>query len=94
MKGKHKFLEAPDDFDPDAPPLTAEEIASARPFAEAFPELAATIRRRGPQKSPIKVSTTLRLSSEVIDHFRSGGRGWQARIDEALRQWVASHRSS
>jgi len=25
----------------------------------------------------------------VIDHFRAGGRGWQTRIDEALRDWIA-----
>jgi hypothetical protein len=31
----------------DNPELTDEQIASARPFAEAFPELAAKMRRAG-----------------------------------------------
>lgn len=75
----------------DNPELTAEDIAKARPFAEAFPELAATIRHRGAQKAPKKVSTTIRLSPEVIEHFRAGGPGWQARIDGALKEWVAKH---
>ncbi|MBT0671836.1 BrnA antitoxin family protein, partial [Novosphingobium profundi] len=36
-------------------------------------------------------STTLRLSPEVIEHFKSGGPGWQSRIDAALKDWVAAH---
>lgn len=64
---------------------------AARPFAEAFPRQADAIRRaRGPQKTPTKASTTIRLSREVLDHFRSGGPGWQSRIDDALRDWIAS----
>ena len=51
-------------------------MPSARPFAEVFPELAVKMRR-GPQKAPTKDSTTIRLSSDVIEHFRSGGPGWQ-----------------
>jgi len=23
-----------------------------------------------------------------MDHFRAGGRGWQTRIDDALRDWI------
>jgi uncharacterized protein (DUF4415 family) len=77
-------------YDADAPELTPEQIASARPFAEVFPDLAATIRRRGAQKAPRKLSTTIRLSPEVVAHFRSGGPGWQARIDQALRDLIAA----
>lgn len=31
-----------------------------------------------------KVQQSLRLSPEVLDHFRSTGPGWQARIDRVL----------
>lgn len=76
----------------DNPELTDAQIASARPFAEVFPDIAAKLRRaRGPQKRPTKISTTIRLSPEVVAFFKSGGEGWQARIDEALKQWVAEH---
>ena len=75
----------------DNPELTDEQLASVRPFAEAFPDLAATIRRRGKQKAPTKVSTTLRLSPEVVEHFRKTGSGWQSRIDGALKDWIARH---
>ena len=35
--------------------------------------------------------TAIRLSPEVIDHFRAGGRGWQTRIDDVLRDWIKQH---
>lgn len=89
---KAKFTKADMDAVSDSPELTAEDIAAARPFAEVFPEMAAKMRgARGPQKTPTKVSTTIRLSPEVIAHFKSGGAGWQARIDAALKEWVAKH---
>jgi uncharacterized protein (DUF4415 family) len=75
----------------DNPEWTAEDFAKAVPFAVAFPELAATIRRRGVQKAPTKVSTTIRLSPEVLDHFRGSGSGWQSKIDRALKEWIAAN---
>ena len=44
--------------------------------------------KRGPQKAPTKKLVSLRLSPEVIDHFRAGGPGWQTRIDGALREAI------
>jgi hypothetical protein len=39
----------------DNPELTAEDFAKAKPFAEVFPELAASIRKgRGPNKALTK----------------------------------------
>lgn len=79
----------------DNPELTEEDFRSMRPFAEVFPHLAASIGtsigKRGPQKAPTKISTTLRLSPAVVAHFRATGKGWQARIDQVLKDWVASH---
>jgi len=76
----------------DIPEWTEADMAQAVPFSQAFPELADKMQRsRGPQRAPRKVSTTIRLSSEVIEHFRASGPGWQARIDAALREWVAAH---
>ncbi|MXP24718.1 hypothetical protein GRI39_01485 [Altererythrobacter indicus] len=88
---KPKYTQADLDAVSDNPEWTEEDFAKAVPFAQAFPELAKSIRPRGPQKAPKKISTTIRLSPEVVDHFKSGGPGWQSRIDEALLQWVASH---
>lgn len=55
---------------------------AAKPFAEALPELAASIRRgRGPNKKLV----SLRLSGQVIEKYKAGGPGWQSRIDQDLR---------
>jgi uncharacterized protein (DUF4415 family) len=46
---------------------------------------------RGLQKVPVKVSTTIRLSPDVVQAFRAGGDGWQSRIDAALKDWLRTH---
>lgn len=81
--------------DPDNPPVNDEEFARMRPAHEVLPELvgaehaAELFNRRGrPKKDTTKQQVTLRLSPEVIDYFRSTGRGWQSRIDEVLRESV------
>jgi len=71
----------------DTPELTKEDFAKAKPFAETFPGLAKSIRKgRGPNKSPTKTLVSLRLSADVLTHFKSKGPGWQSRIDEVLRK--------
>jgi uncharacterized protein (DUF4415 family) len=73
----------------DTPELTAADFAQARPFSDAFPDLAASIRKgRGPNKAPTKKLVSLRLSPDVIEHFKATGAGWQSRIDETLRKAV------
>jgi uncharacterized protein (DUF4415 family) len=73
----------------DNPELTKADFARAAPFAEVFPDLAASIRKgRGPNKAPTKKLVSLRLSPEVIEHFKATGDGWRSRIDETLRKVV------
>jgi len=75
--------------------LTAADMAQFRPAHEVLPaSLQKTLgmRRRGPQKAPVKPATTIRLSPEVMDAFRATGRGWQTRIDAVLREAVAAGR--
>lgn len=69
------------DFDED----TAPDLSTG-----PWPDKLANVRvaRGRPPVARPKISTTIRLSPDVIDHFRSGGRGWQTRIDEALRDWI------
>ncbi len=69
----------------DVPELTKEDFAKMRPFKEAMPELYASWKRkRGKQKAPTKQQVTLRLNREVVDYFKSGGSGWQTRLNDAL----------
>ena len=51
----------------------------------------ATLRRGRPPSANPKVSTTIRLLPDVIEHIKAGGRGWQTRIDDSLRDWIAKH---
>jgi uncharacterized protein (DUF4415 family) len=46
---------------------------------------------RGPQKEPTKERITIRLSPEVVQHFRASGEGWQSRLDAVLLKHL--HRS-
>lgn len=45
----------------------------------------------GSLKPEPKVSTTIRLSPNVVQAFRSTGNGWQTRIDAALQDWLKTH---
>jgi uncharacterized protein (DUF4415 family) len=45
---------------------------------------------RGRPILPVKkVSTTIRLDSEILEKFRAQGPRWQSRINEALKEWLA-----
>ena len=46
---------------------------------------ATPVTRGRPKSARTKISTTIRLDADVLSHFKSGGRGWQSRINEALR---------
>lgn len=73
------------DFDPD----TAPDLSR-----DGWPEkfAGATVRRGRPPVARPKTAITIRLSANVLDHFKADGPGWQTRIDQALQEWVATHR--
>ena len=79
--------------DEDNPPTTAVDWdhAIVTPGGGVTATLAALRRSRGPQKAARKVPTALRLSPEVVAFFKAGGRGWQTRVDEVLKQYVKQH---
>ena len=74
--------------DPDNPEWTEEDFKNARPFAEVFPELMESIRRsRGrPVVEVRKQQVSLRLDPDVIAKFKATGKGWQARINDILKE--------
>jgi len=74
----------------ESPPLTDEILARMRPVAESHPEIPSRVR--GPQKTPTKKITTIRLNAEVVDFFRSQGKGWQTKINDVLQGYVDSMR--
>jgi uncharacterized protein (DUF4415 family) len=54
-------------------------FAQAKRISGLPASLQTKLRRRGPQKTPPKVSTTIRLSPDVLQAFRAAGNGWQTR---------------
>ena len=70
----------------DTPAATADELKAAQSFDAVFPELAESARRmRGPQKAPVKTRVTLRIDSATLEAFKATGKGWQTRINAALK---------
>ena len=50
------------------------------------------IKRAGgrPRAANPKKSTTVRLDAEVLDFFKAQGKGWQTKINNVLRDYVAA----
>ncbi|RRI04377.1 hypothetical protein EH240_07850 [Mesorhizobium tamadayense] len=73
--------------DPEDAEATDEQLAQAKPFTEAVPELFESIRRaRGrPAVEKPKQVVSIRLDQEVINKFKATGKGWQAKINEVLK---------
>ena len=83
------------DDDGEVRELTSDDFKRFRPATEALtPSLRAKLGVRGPQKSPPKDRITIRLSHEVVAHFRASGAGWQTRVDAALKDWLKTHSSA
>jgi uncharacterized protein (DUF4415 family) len=83
----------PELIDDDNPEWTQEDFRQAVPFSALPESLQAKLRRfRGPQKTPTKVKTAIRFDPDVLESLRATGRGWQTRVNEVMREWVA-HRA-
>lgn len=66
--------------DPDDGPYDPNDDAAVEAYREEGRRLGLITRgpgKRGPQKAHTKQLVSLRLSKEVLDHFKAPGRGWQ-----------------
>lgn len=88
----------PEMTDIENPEWTEAEFKRAGSASEVLPaELVALLPKRrrgqrGAQKTPTKQQVTLRLDSSVLEYFKTTGRGWQTRINEALKHIVADEK--
>ena len=64
--------------DPDTYELSREQFKQLKPGQ--------------PVANATKDRITIRLSHEVTTYFLATGKGWQTRMDEALKEYVATHR--
>jgi len=90
----------PELIDPDNPEWTDADFARARPASEVLPELFGTqaaqamLKPRGrPRSEVVKERITIRFDADVLEAFRSTGKGWQTRMNDAMRDWVRAQAS-
>lgn len=52
-------------------------------------------RRRGrpvgTSKPNAKVQTAIRFDADVLAALKATGKGWQTRVNDAMREWIRSH---
>ena len=83
--------------DPDEEELGDDFFENAVPSKDVFPEIIEAQQKGELEVKPVgrpksdnpKKQLTLRLSPEVVEYFKSTGKGWQTRIDEALKEYVS-----
>jgi len=63
----------------DCPEVTPEQFAKA-------------VVRRGLPAAKTKAQVTLRIDSDVLEWFKSQGRGYQTKINALLRAYMEAHR--
>lgn len=78
-------------LDPDdAPELTEEWFDAAHQYHGDI------LVKRGRGRPPIpaserKVPVKIRYDQKVVEAFKQTGKGWQTRMDQALRQYLKEH---
>ncbi|MBQ6335085.1 MAG: BrnA antitoxin family protein [Erysipelotrichaceae bacterium] len=66
-----------EDFsDPEIPPLSEEELSQFVSARQLHPEWF----------KPKKVAITIRVDIDVLDHYKSSGKGYQTRMNADLRK--------
>ena len=70
----------------DAPELTDELFERADEYVGDK-----LVRRGRPRTDSPKVALTVRYDAEVVEAFKATGKGWQTRMNAALKDWLKTH---
>ena len=89
MKNKPKYIREEDWDGVKSPTLSDEMLSRMKPVRESHPNIPRRVR--GPQKGPLKKPVSIRLSPEVVEYFKSQGKGWQTKINNILHDYIKSH---
>ena len=89
MKRKPNHISKKDWDSVNSPPLIDELLSRMKPARETKPNIPPRVR--GPQKSPPKIPVSIRLNQEVVEYFKSQGKGWQTKVNDILRKYVKIH---
>ena len=85
-----------DDSDGSYDPNDAKAVAAfwKNPVvSHSLPELSEKLakRRRGVGRTAVKVPTTIRFDADVLAALKASGKGWQTRVNDAMRDWIKTH---
>lgn len=74
--------------------LTDEDLVNFKPAGDVLPaSLKTKLAMRGrPKVDNPKKTISIRLSDDVLEYFKSTGKGWQTRMNRVLEQYIVSHR--
>ena len=50
-----------------------------------------TIRRGRPISVQTKIPVKIRFDADIVTTFRASGKGWQTRMNNALREYLRNH---
>lgn len=72
-------------------PDDAPEVTDAF-FEQADEYVGAKLVRRGrPKGGTRKLALTVRYDADIVEAFKATGKGWQTRMNAALRDWLKTH---
>jgi uncharacterized protein (DUF4415 family) len=78
--------------DADSPSTTEADWKQAFTSHSAAELHTESVRRtRGVNKQPHKEQVAIRYGADILAHFRSTGKGWQTRMNNALKEWLKEH---
>ena len=69
-----EIMDFPITYGEDSPKLTADQIARMKPAHPEYWKI-----------EPVKVSLSINIDADVLAWYKSGGKGYQTRINKALR---------
>ncbi len=81
-----------DSDNPETQPDDWQNAIVSRSMTELTQQLAAR-RVRGLQKKPTKKATTIRFDEDVLLELKATGAGWQTRVNDAMREWIKTHKN-
>jgi uncharacterized protein (DUF4415 family) len=90
LPGEETMYGVPDE---DTPELTEEALRRSVPAKQFFAERGLPVPGRPKAETP-KVAVSLRLDQDVVDGFKSGGPGWQTRMNAVLAESLKREKKS
>lgn len=99
MKKKPQYIKYEDGTrvlldDSDAPEMSTKWFKNAKYGLDGLAEIVgeefvAPLRQRGrPKVTEPKEHVNIRLDAQLVEHFRSTGKGWQTRLNDFLNKSV------